>query len=889
MSGYSSRLSSTVLLAACAAAVFLFAGVDARGADTAAKAKSPRWIAPANPDRLRAAELTFNATPNVLPIHSNSAIVNMAGDDDGFGFGYGWIPPTVCTTFDNRGPEDLGVFDQRQPTSAYNSICNFSGQWTHSFPVPPGGVGQLTLQMRILGGQGDVTSCAFSPCGCTTPAQTLFINGVQQPFFNDPGCASIIMWSGAWQGPAANALAGSGSLAIQVNWNNDAFAIDYSRVTLLPAVEVAVLDGDGQRGAVTNALEKPLRVKFTSQDPTFSFSGTQAIFQVTSVPAHASGYGIGASETSISTTSYSAAVDSSGVASAVLVLGDKEGQYVVQVKSPLSITGNAATFTETAVKPDSVVILKDSPDLADRAPTYAVSSAQSTDFYAIGLDANGASLGRVKSNWSVSSGGNPATRGSGNVSPSASSGTTTFTPSAVGQLTLKANPNIAGVNTASADLFITAVYVDIDGQFLSLPTPVDQLPDLIPGSIRDGSSVPISVMQTTGQTITIYVLTGSSSRGHIDFSLANVSQYPGIAMNWPIDSNDNSFDMDFGSGGLQTISVDFSGTDSAPYTPVTLHIRDYAAHGTVKIQITSGKKTYTVPDLKLPIDKNNNGIPDKGWRVENNWVADTGLDPGGDEDDNPVMRPVNGLYYLPNDGRRVGDNLTNFEEYRGFVLNGEHVRTDPFWKDLFINGDTFAGDIQFAWPALPTITHLIRMNEMSVDQVVNTNWAGLPGATSPAPNGHTDQVAMLLEASPSSGFSLGETLCPGSGMLDSPCVPNYALKSTIFLGTIANDAALFGITDPALTTKLRQSTVAHEVGHSVNLIHNDDADCMMFGGSFTQYVGFNNIPTDFCAGINTDLIDCTQCGSLGLMLPVVNFNETDTLRIKEDSLVRIPQ
>src|SRR6266545_3720192 len=238
-------------------------------------------ITPVIGDAHSSAVVSVNATPNVHPFQSNSAITNMLGDNDGFGFGYGWVPPQSCEVFDNRGPEDLGVFDQRRPSSAFNSICNFVGRWNHSFAVPPGGVGQLTLEMRILGGQGG--SCFFSPCGCTTPTQQLFLNGAQQPFFIDPGCASAILWSGSWQGPAANALAGSGALAGEVDWNNDPFAIDYSRVTVLPAIEVAVLDGNAQRGATTNALERPLKVKFTTQDPTFDLSRLTATFQVTSV------------------------------------------------------------------------------------------------------------------------------------------------------------------------------------------------------------------------------------------------------------------------------------------------------------------------------------------------------------------------------------------------------------------------------------------------------------------------------------------------------------------------------------------------------------------------------------------------------------------------------
>ncbi len=139
MTSCSSRLGSRISsFTACAAAILvIFAGMNLCGDER--PRRSSKWVAPANPDQLRSGELRINATPNVLPLQSNSAIVDVAGDDDGFGFGYGWIPPLVCETFDNRGPEDRGVFDQRKPSGTFNSICNFIGRWTHSFVIPPGG------------------------------------------------------------------------------------------------------------------------------------------------------------------------------------------------------------------------------------------------------------------------------------------------------------------------------------------------------------------------------------------------------------------------------------------------------------------------------------------------------------------------------------------------------------------------------------------------------------------------------------------------------------------------------------------------------------------------------------------------------------------------------
>ncbi len=91
---------------------------------------------------------------------------------------------------------------------------------------------------------------------------------VQSGFFYDPGCASITEWTKTFQGADAQAVANGGNLQFVVQWNNQPFAIDWSKVTdVLPYVDATILDGDGQKGVVKNAVEHPLRVKLVSHDP----------------------------------------------------------------------------------------------------------------------------------------------------------------------------------------------------------------------------------------------------------------------------------------------------------------------------------------------------------------------------------------------------------------------------------------------------------------------------------------------------------------------------------------------------------------------------------------------------------------------------------------------
>ena len=827
------------------------------------------WPAPETPARVVAASETSLPAPTAF----NPGIVSMAGDDDGFGYGVGHVFSTSCETFDNREPEDLGVFDQRQPGSTYNSICDFAGGWTHSFAIPPGGAGQVTLQLRILGGQGSTAFCFAAPCGCETPAQKIYINGVEEPFFGDPGCATTTSWTKSWQGAAAASIAAPGTLGVQVDWGKNAFAIDYSRLTILPAVEVIVEDGNGQKGAISNAVEKKLKVKFTTMDPSFNLEGMQAVFEFVSVPANASGHGLGANEASATSQTYSVAADANGIATATLLLGDKQGSYVVQVKSPLSLTGAPAVFTATAKKPASVVMLKDTTDIAEATPTYAVSSESPTQFLVIGLDTDGSSLGPVKCNWSTAAGGNPATRGGGTVAPAGPSSTTTFTPAAVGHLTIKGNPPIAGVATASANVFITALYVDVDGTF-TMNAPIDQGAQFVPGALLDGSSVNATVMASGGQAITLHVLTGPGSKGMVTFTLpdAEVSKWPGIATNFPVGSTDTNPDLVFG-GGASTVAVPFAASGD---TTTTLYVRDYAAIGTINVSIKSGKPTYSMPSRRLPKDADGNKISDAGWRAESAQISDLPLQPGKDEDDNPQMK----LQLPPGSGGFVGDNLTNYEEYRGFVLNGQHRRTNPFHKNYFVEASDFSNDIRYAFPSLPTGTYLTTTTDATASLIINNNDAGLPGATMAAPDGHIDQKIHRVRRSdlPSSTVT-GQTVCEFLKYVDSPCVPNNATNSTISMYVINNSAAAAGVTDPNVIAEYRRSTVAHECGHSLNLFHNLSTTCLMYGsGSWT------NIVTTFCGPVDTTIVDCVPCLSLNsdLELPVTNFSETDTLRIKED-------
>ena len=109
----------------------------------------------------------------------------------------------------------------------------------------------------------------------------------------------------------------------------------------------------------------------------------------------------------------------------------------------------------------------------------------------------------------------------------------------------------------------------------------------------------------------------------------------------------------------------------------------------VNAPVASGSCVTGKPIVKIPYDLNKNNIPD-GDKFKM-WDSVYGEEPTTDMDRYPV-----------GDGT-MGDGLTNYEEYRGFMVKSgydpapmqdgifgteQHVRTDPGVKDLFIRRES---------------------------------------------------------------------------------------------------------------------------------------------------------------------------------------------------------
>lgn len=380
------------------------------------------------------------------------------------------------------------------------------------------------------------------------------------------------------------------------------------------------------------------------------------------------------------------------------------------------------------------------------------------------------------------------------------------------------------------------LFLDVDGNF-NPTNPQSDIDIYVPGSYLDGTSVPVPSSGTTLQTVTViaaYVLPNGTlaappdDGGAVFYSLTNTSAFVGMAMNYG-----TSTAPDF-----QLVDV-FKGFGADKTSRVSLQCNDYGGFTTVKA--TRGSDIAT---LRIPKDDNNNWLPDGGWKVIANGqligeIMDTGLGTGIDEDVNPAGNGVN------------GDGLVNFEEFRGFVVRGEHRRTNPFQKDLFISSNLpqNIGDAN----NLPVTKHWIYESEMNTtNRIINFNYtnSGLGGNV---PNHFNQQGLMVIDGGRGPGGIFGEVTAVGSPNAQTGPVRIYTLFIRLASPPNNNDITV----DPFDDEKTRQ-TIGHEVGHGVSINHRTVQQyppgqlSVMVTGYFSQTTNvndpaWNNIPHNYDA------------------------------------------
>lgn len=286
------------------------------------------------------------------------------------------------------------------------------------------------------------------------------------------------------------------------------------------------------------------------------------------------------------------------------------------------------------------------------------------------------------------------------------------------------------------------------------------------------------------------------------FELVGTSREPGVAINYPRP------DLARATPDLRlTDAVDVTDRDeddgqwieTGPGDRAMAEVSafDGGAFATLRVTATLAGGREVVGHLVGEPGREAVPLPKRaeGSLVADAWLASVGG--GADADDRDGD---------PDGDDHAGDGLTLYEEYRGVVENGRHVRTDPRRKDLFvlntIGGAVTEGVLLFAALSGLDVHHELTLAELDPSRVVNANHAAGPHAV--------DQHGLWLRRF-NAGF--GET----AGGPGTPKTIRHIDLADLGYGAAAPD-------EPAVNRRLRLAHVAHELFHGVNVWHHGDGD-----------------------------------------------------------------
>ncbi len=278
------------------------------------------------------------------------------------------------------------------------------------------------------------------------------------------------------------------------------------------------------------------------------------------------------------------------------------------------------------------------------------------------------------------------------------------------------------------------------------------------------------------------------------------------------------------------------------------------------------KKTYWDNRVTVPIDIDENYIPDNGW------LASVG---GGAIPDNVV--PVTDADRLPAGDRTNGDGFSVYEEYRGFKIikaggGTMHIRLNSNTKDLFVHNPD-----QFALGAFRTVSALA-VHEITEDQYEgNTKrWVNVNHHTAHA----DDQRGIYLHNIPLALGLLGIAVPIGGSW---PAPPNYNKEVDVDKADITRWAIAQGIAAPASINWV----VAHELSHACNTYHhgehprggtNFDRVHGLRSGDVACIMRYNNVGTALPAPNNPEAIGTILCpaqAGTGFNAGGNNFRDSD--------------
>jgi hypothetical protein len=306
------------------------------------------------------------------------------------------------------------------------------------------------------------------------------------------------------------------------------------------------------------------------------------------------------------------------------------------------------------------------------------------------------------------------------------------------------------------------------------------------------------------------------------FQLANVSHEPSVALNWLVgDTSDASPDLQLVSSENPTLTIsgiqdEHAETPSGSYTESSVVVSsfDWGAWGEIQVTAVLPDGTQIQGHLIGDTGQTSVRLPK---RSADSHIADSWKDAHDasslSDDDDSETDPVG----MPG---CVGDGLTLYEEYRGWIENGKHIDGDPHLKDFFILNLIGADAEPGIWlftdvtglavhkdflrdelfpPDVPVSSPLINANHAAGAHVVDQH--GVAIVTCNIDGGKTNLKQAGVRGRPGLTFGICMQDRSQGGSLTNP----YALGGADQL--LAYDQA-----------------VAHELSHSVGLEHHGEGN-----------------------------------------------------------------
>jgi hypothetical protein len=206
------------------------------------------------------------------------------------------------------------------------------------------------------------------------------------------------------------------------------------------------------------------------------------------------------------------------------------------------------------------------------------------------------------------------------------------------------------------------------------------------------------------------------------WELTKSSKEPGYAMNAPIANPGKDFDLKLEGGDLILTDPNAQKGETRPgeqtQSTVTVTPYDWGAFGTIKVTALMSDGSTLVGHLEGDTAQENIRLPLRSEQslIADVWKQNHGVAGMADINDNESDPPGDG---------HPGDGLSLYEEYRGFIIDGQHVEGNPNKKDYFIlnrAGAFYEGGIRLFQSLSGLEVHgNLRDSEVGSDRVMNRN------------------------------------------------------------------------------------------------------------------------------------------------------------------------